>query len=316
MRRPGPFTRYRLVLALVGQLLVLAPVTAAPPRVLASILPLHSLAAAVMTRVAEPSLLLRGALSPHDHAMRPSEAQLLQQAEVVFWVGPELESFLQRPIAASTARSVALIEAPGIQRLALRGSIAASGHAHDVQDPDGSPPSLEVVDPHIWLSPSNAIAIAEHMAEVLAEVDPQRADSYRENAATVREHLTRLKDEVNELLDPVRARPFAVFHDAFQYFEVSFGLHSVGAMVLHPELGPGARRLQMLREQFTSGELTCVFTEPQFDPDLVERMVEGTDARVGVLDPLGSTVTPGAGAYGQLLRALAGSLAACLRVSD
>lgn len=314
MSRSGLSNHSMYVLCVVGQLL-LTPALAAPPRVVTSILPLHSLAAAVMTRVAEPSLLLRGTQSPHDHAMRPSEAQLLQQATVVFWVGPELESFLQRPIAASPARSVALIEAPGIQRLALRESLAAVGHDHQVDEPEGHSLEGEAIDPHIWLSPANAIAMAAHMAEVLAEVDPKRADSYRDNAATVRERLTRLTAEVNEILEPVRARPFAVYHDAFQYFESSFGMHNAGAMVLHPELGPGARRLQRLREQLDSSELECVFTEPQFDPELVARMVEGTDVRVGVLDPLGSTLAPGAGAYGQLMRALAGSLAGCLRGS-
>ena len=321
MRRRAPIAA---AMALSAGLLLLAPAAAVPPRVVVSILPLHSLAAAVMTRVAEPVLLLRGEVSPHVYALRPSEARRLQEAEVVFWVGPALEAFLVRPLQASEARNVELMAAPGLELLPLRTSGVWLGpqrgglppgpqHPGD-QLPSEPGPAEAAADPHIWLSPANAIAIAHYMAAVLAELDPERADRYRANAEALREQLARLQLEIEGILLPVRERPYAVFHDGYQYFEASFGLQPVGSLVLHPEFGPGAKRLQALREEIVGRGVVCVFSEPQFDATLVQRLLEGTGARTGMLDPLGSTQTPGAGAYPQLLRGLAGGLAGCLGV--
>jgi zinc transport system substrate-binding protein len=287
-----------------------ASVSPSAPNVVASILPVHALASLVMAGVAEPSLLLRPGTSPHDYAMRPSDASLLQRAGVVFWIGPDLETFLVRPIAAYQARTVPLIESPGLQRLALRAESAWGDHPQ-AQIP-GDTGAAIAIDPHVWLSLSNAGVIGQHMARVLSQLDPEHAAVYRSNARTLDERLRRLHEDLAASLRPVRDRPYVVFHDAYQYLEREFDLHPVGSLVLHPEIGAGARHLQEIQQQLVASGVGCVFTEPQFDARLAERMLQGTGARVGVLDPLGSGLAPGPGAYEALMRGLVAALVDCL----
>ena len=121
-----------------------------------------------------------------------------------------------------------------------------------------------------------------------------------------------LEAELAETLAPVRATPYIVFHDAYQYFERRFGLGAVGSITISPERAPGAKRISEIRARLRDTGAVCVFAEPQFEPTLTRTVVEGTETRVAVLDPLGADLVPGAAAYGTLLRNLATSLRDCL----
>lgn len=278
------------------------------PRVVASILPIHSLVAGVMEGVATPRLLLEGAASPHGHALRPSEARNLRNAEVVFWVGAELESFLVRPLVslAGQARVVALADAPGLRLLPAERAEAGkeetpSGHDHG----HGS-------DPHLWLDPLNGQAMVAAIAKVLGEAYPAHAPRFAANAARLRERLAALDHSIRARLAPVAAHPFLVFHDAFRYFERRYGLHAVGAVAVAPERLPGARHLLALRQRIKETRVRCAFAEPQFDPALLKTLLAGTAARAAVLDPLGAELEPGPGLYFRLLGNLADGLVTCL----
>lgn len=294
-------------------LLSVSSLSMAAPQVLTSIKPLHSLASAVMQGVGEPKLLLSGASSPHDYSLKPSQARDISQAQVVFWIGPALEGFLAKPLAnAKTVRSVELSELPQLQRLPIRegGVWAKHSHSHD-HDHD----EHENFDAHLWLDPDNAKLIAQQMAQVLAELDPAHATQYQQNAAQLQQQLTALDQELQQLLEPVRTQPYIVFHDAYQYFEQHYQLNAVGSITLNPEQKPGAQRVQSLRQTITERQAQCVFSEPQFKPDLVNTLIEGSSARSAVLDPLGSELPANAQAYEQLLRNLATSLRNCLSKS-
>jgi len=259
---------------------------AEPLRVVVSLPPVHSLAAQVMEGAGAPRLLLRGGGSPHTYALKPSDARALGRADVVFWVGPAMERFLVKPLAAAAARDVALLDAPGVR--------LAGG------------------DPHIWLGPANAKAMVRRIADMLAGLDAANASRYRANAKAALARLDRLSAEISGLLAGVRTVPYVTFHDAYGAFETAFGLRPATAVVPSPEQRPGARRLRAIRATIRETGAACVFTEPQFRPALVQTIVQGTGARIGVLDPLGHDLKPGPDAYGALMRGLARSLAACL----
>ncbi len=320
-------TRFRPYLWAVFALVLAAPPLAAAsaevPRVVTTIKPVHSLTAAVMGEQGRPRLLVDGAQSPHTYDMPPSDAYALERADVVVWVGPALEAFLQRPLAslAKNARHVRLQDAPGVKLLRTRVSgtwaSAHAGRAHGGADHAGDghaesaiPPDR--IDPHIWLDPANARAMVTAIADALAEADPAHADRYRANAAATRERIAALAADIEERLAPVREVPFVVFHDAYHYFERAFGLNAVGAIALNPQRQPSARRLHAIRTQIRELDARCVFREPQFAPDLVATVLEGTSAREGVLDPLGAELDAGPEAYPTLLRRLAASLRDCL----
>lgn len=300
----------------MAAVLTLAPVLAAQgaraasphvPRVVASIKPVQSLVAGVMAGVGTPALVVRGAGSPHDYSLRPSEARALANAQVVFWIGPDLELFMRGPLRALAghARVVALGAAPGVVRLPQR-----EGGAWGADE--GAPKGHHASNPHVWLDPRNAEAMVSAIAATLARADPPHAEVYRANADILRERLRALDRELARSLAPIRERPFLVFHDAYAYLEHRYGLHAVGSVTVEPSRPPGARRVLELRERIRSAGAVCVFAEPEFRPHLVDTLVEDTGARAAVLDPLGAELEEGQDLYFKLMRNLANALRGCL----
>jgi len=313
----------RLAALILAAALSAGPARAeAPPDVVASVKPVHSLVAAVMEGVGEPHLLVRGAANPHAFSLKPSDARALEGAELVFWMGPTLETFLERPLAAlgADARTVALLEAPGLNRRPTRAAGAwASGHdhahgaaEHGIGEQGAAEVALGGVDGHAWLDPRNAGAMADAILAALVEADPARAERYRANAARLSARLAELDAELERTLAPVRQRPFVVFHDAYHYLEDRYGLNGVGALTVSPDRPPGAARLGEIRARIRGLGAACVFAEPQFEPALVDTVVAGTEARRGVLDPEGAALPDGPELYFSLMRANARALADCL----
>jgi zinc transport system substrate-binding protein len=310
--------------------------------VVASINPVHSLVAGVMEGVTEPVLLVKGAGSPHSYSLRPSEARALDQAAAVFWVGEGLETFLAKPLQALSedAVVVALSEAPGMRLLPTRqggmrqrpedGAIAAEadGEDHhggeDARHPDHEDEHAEHEDGeehahehgrfdlHVWLDPRNAEAMVDAIVAALSEVDPVHAATYRSNGSRLRAQLHELDESLKARLAPVKNRPFVVFHDGYQYFEDRYGLNAVGSIAVDPGRRPGAQRLNEIRHQLTGLDAACVFSEPQFEPALAATVIEGTNTRKGVLDPLGANLAAGPDQYFQLMTNLAEALIDCL----
>lgn len=299
--------RIRWQYALIALLLCATwPVVAAPLRVVVSIQPLHSLAMALMHGVGEPQLLVRGGASPHDYQMRPSAARALAEADLVFWIGAELESFLRAPLQNAQGKQLAMLQAPGLTLLPMRsGGVWAAAddehHAHSASH-----------DAHIWLDPLNAIAMSNYMLAALVEADAQHAPLYQANAQRLAERLMRLHQQLSTRLQALQTQRYVVFHDAYQYFERRYQLSAIGALVLEPEQRPGAKRVAQLQAQMRERGVRCVFSEPQFQPALLQTLVAGSTIKTGVLDPLGAELTPSADAYFQLLENLALALETCL----
>lgn len=291
---------------LVGSVLLASRPAAAAPRVAVTVKPLHSLIAGVMAGVGEPSLIIKGAGSPHTYSLKPSDARALADAEVIFWVGESLETFMEQPLAAlgTRARIVEVARAPGVVLLAGGAAGHEEGHG---------PHEAAAWDGHLWLDPRNAKAVAHFAADVLAEVDPVNRDRYRANAAALDARIDALDAELASRLAPVRDVPFVVFHDAYRYFAGRYGLRSVGAITVSPERGPGARRVREVRDTIRTLGARCVFSEPQFPSAIVGTLIEGSGARTATLDPLGVDLPAGPDAWFALMRSLAEALSACLR---
>ena len=277
----------------------------AAPVVLATIKPVHSLVAAVMEGAGTPELLIRGAQSEHSYALKPSDAEKISRATLVFEIGPDLETYLARPLATLThAEIVALERAPGVHLLPAR----RGGLWEDGSDPDDGP-----TDPHIWLDPENAIAMTKKIAAALAVADPEHGRLFASNRDRTIRMLTETEAALSAELAPFKKRHYLVFHDAYHYFENRFGLAAAGAVTVAPDRPVGPRRIERLRGAILAGQIECVFREPQFSPRLIDTLVEGTGARTGVLDPLGAALAPGPALYAELMRKLGTSLRICLK---
>jgi zinc transport system substrate-binding protein len=293
---------------------------AAELRVVASIAPVHSLVAGVMAGVGEPELLIPAGISEHTASLKPSQAEALAKANAVFWIGPELEAFLSKPLAtlAVGAKVVELFEAEGVTKLSLREG--DDFEAHEDQE-DHAAESGEHVqegehgekyDAHIWLDPRNAQAMLGTIVTTLARLDPEHAPQYRANGKAMSVRIEEVSTEIEQQLEPVLGKGFIVFHDAYAYFENRFGLNAAGSIMVNPETMPGAARISEIRGKIEALGATCVFAEPQYNPAVASVVIEGTSARTATLDPVGAAITPGPDQYPQLLRQLAGSLRECL----
>lgn len=286
-----------------------AAARAEAPAVIATIKPVHGLVAGIMAGVGTPHLLIEGAGSPHAFALRPSDARRLQDARVVFWIGPAMETFLARPLRALArrARVVALMEASGVRRLpARRAGVHDDAHGHE------DPHAHAGIDAHIWLDPRNAIAMTHAIADTLAAADPANTATYRANALAQEARLTSLDQALAARLTRLAGRSYVVFHDAYQYLEKRYGLRPAAAITVAPDRAPGARRLEAIRGAIRRTGAACVFIEPQFAPRIAAVVTEGTGARTAVLDPLGADLAPGARAYDALMTRLVESLEGCL----
>ncbi len=302
----------RLLLLLTASSLLLSTTTLAaqPLEVMVSSKPFHSLVAGVMEGHGNPRLLMEGNSSPHTYQLRPRDAQALQRADLIFWGGAEIEPFMVRALetVAQSATAVSLRESDGLALLPVRNFEALEEHDnHDEHDHAG-----EGFDPHFWLDPLNAVVMVKQITQSLSQLDPSHAEDYRENGARLQHALESLHQTLSQELSGLQQRPFMVYHDSYQYFEKRYQLHSVGTITLHVEYGSSARAMQQVQQRIAEHQVRCVFEEPQFSSRLVQVAVERSQARIGVLDPLGSTLIAGPKLYFDLLKNLSRSLRSCL----
>ncbi len=305
--RTLPIILLTILLATAG--LSTRHVSAAELRVVVSIKPIHSLVTSVMTGVGKPELLLKGASSPHSFNLKPSDARTLSKADIVFWVGPDMEVFLTRPLEtlAASAQSVELSKTPGLKLLPSK-----LDQGGEIDEETNHPPH-ENIDPHFWLNPDNAIVLVEEIVKQLGLADADNAGLFAANGAALIAALNRLITELEATLAAVKTAPFIVYHDAFQYFVRRFNLTTAGAITLNPERTPGARKINRIREKIATGKIRCIFTEPQFNPAIVNSVTGSTSTRTSVLDPLGADIPAGPAAYATLLRNLSRTLVSCLK---
>ena len=180
-------------------------------------------------------------------------------------------------------------------------------HAHDEHHHhhDGN-------DPHAWLDPENGRVWLYAIAAELSELDPENAETYRANAEAGKADIEALIGEISAQLEPMQGTNFIVFHDAYQYFETRFDVPASGSITLGDASDPSPARIEEIQQKVSELGVSCAFTEPQFNPDLVATVFRGTDAKTGVMDPLGADLEPGPNLYPELLRNLASSLTSCL----
>ena len=311
-------------------------------KVVTSIKPIHSLASYLMDGVGKPDLIVDGYASPHGFAMKPSHAKMLQNADLIFWVGEDLESFLEKPLnsIAKKAEKIELMEIKGLNKLEFRernifeehedhghdehkehghkedkhddhkehDEHKEHGHKEDKHD-DHQGHAHGEHDPHIWLDPMNAKVILSEMAEHLIENDQKNEAKYKENLKKAHKDLDKLTKKVKSELN--KDFKSIVFHDAYQYFEKRFDINILGAFTVNPDVMPGAEQLAEIREVIEHDKVSCIFSEPQFNPDIIKAVAKDTNVATGVIDPLGATLDPGKDLYFDLIGNMSKSFKGC-----
>ena len=311
-------------LGLLALLFAAAPARGKVPDVVASIAPVHSLVAAVMQGVGEPQLLVPPNVSDHDYALKPSDLRKIEAADLVVWIGEPLETYLVSALESEAAANLPLIDTPGVDP---RPYGEEWGHANEHERRHGQEaPGAEEesenghehigLDPHVWLDPIRAAAMIETLADKLAELDPEHAGTYRQNAAKTVAELKAIDASIRQRLAPVAAKPFITFHDGYSYFVDRYGLNQIGQLSVHPEQRPGAASVRALRDAIAAKGVPCGFAEPQFEATTLQNLVGDAAMNIGTLDAIGANLTPGPGLYLSLLQQNARAIESCLSTSN
>ena len=311
------------------------------PNVAVDIAPVHSLVARVMQDVGAPDLIIKAGASPHDYRLRPSEAKALQDANLVIWMGKELTPWMEDAVKtlSTEAAILTLLEKDETTLLEFRESVLFEEHDHDdhsdkdhaetedqdhddhddhsdedhaeTEDQGHDEHAHGAHDPHAWLSPKNAKIWLNLIAAQLSTADPDNASTYFVNAAAAVTEIDTLMADVSTMLDPIRGNSFIVFHDAYQYFETVFEFPASGAISLGDATDPSPARIARVQDRIQEQKIQCVLAEPQFKKGLVVTVLEGTDAKTSIIDPLGDALEPGPALYPQLIRNMAKTLVDC-----
>ncbi|WP_434675623.1 MULTISPECIES: zinc ABC transporter substrate-binding protein ZnuA [unclassified Pseudomonas] len=303
---------FSLFVAFVASFLLIGPVQA-DVKVLTSIKPLQLIAAAVQDGVAVPQVLLPPGASPHHYALRPSDVRKVQSVDLLYWIGPDMEGFLPRVLNGRTLPSIAVQDLPGLKlRHFAEDSASHEDHDHDQGDDHDHDHRPGTVDAHLWLSPHNARVIAARMAADLSAADPANAARYQGNLKGFNQRLDALDTRLKARLAGVAGKPYFVFHEAFDYFEDTYGLKHAGVFAVAAEVQPGAQHVAAMRTRLQAVGKTCVFSEPPLRPRLAETLVAGLPVKLAELDALGGYTPATAQGYEQLLEKLGNDLAGCL----
>jgi len=281
-----------------------------PLSIVASIKPVHALVAGVMGDLGTPHLLLAAPTSAHHFTLKPSQARALQNADIVFWIGPGMEQPLTKALAtlAADAQSVALDDSAGLVLFDFDDDGHDDHGTKDKHDGHGG----HGINPHIWLDPFNAQIMLGVIADHLGKADPVNARAYQAHADAMRQTFAQLQIDIARQLAPFAESEFLVLHDAHIYFERRFGMRAHAAITTEPDVMPTAAKIKKLRHDLESHPIDCIFGEPFLGQKAVRLIAEGSDIRIGQLDPLGSQLPAGASLYADLLKSYAAAFKACL----
>jgi zinc transport system substrate-binding protein len=288
-------------------------VSADVPQVTTDIPVTHSLVTRVMAGIGTPDLIVNRGASPHDYSLRPSNAASLEAADLVFWISSELTPWLEGALKtlAADAKVIELMDAKGSTVLPFREGSTFETHSHRHKHDEDEHATVNV-DPHGWLDPYNGKIWLDVIATELSKIDPENTDIYFDNVSQGKTDIDAAISEIDATLAPFRGTNFIVYHDAYQYFERRFDVLAAGSISMGDVSDPSPARIAEIHQTVEELDMTCVFSEPQFNPELVATVVDGTKARARVIDPLGTRLTLGADFYLNLLRNIAQTMANCL----
>ncbi len=333
----------KLFVLAMAMLFSMCPGSAAAqvPRVATDIAPVHSLTAQVMQGLGVPELIVQRGASPHHYAMRPSEARMVQAADLVISIGAGLTPWLNRrlEVLAGKAQHLELMAVSGTVSLAFReealfttDSAETINEAHEAHEAHQEHEAHEAheeheaheaheaheehvhegIDPHGWLDPVNGQIWLDAIASALSQLDPANAARYSANALAGKEQISQARTRIEQHLKSLQGQDFIVFHDAYQYFEARFEIRSIGAISASDALKPSAARLAQIRAMVLEHGIDCVLTEPQFNSDLLGSIFENTPIQQGVIDSQGLKLDAGPALYVSLLENIARQIAGCV----
>ncbi len=269
-------------------------------QVVVSIKPIHSLVAGLMEGTTTPLLLVDGTQSPYDFRLNDTQQEALASADLVIWVGPELEPNLAAPLKAlgSDKEVIELLAHKLLKILPAR---------HDDSQRD----------PFFWLDDRNIIMLVNDLTRILTGRDPEHSHIYTRNRRHMMARLTRIDRELEYGYRGMKASLGVQYYDTLRYFEQAYALKILNRVTPSPLYPVTATAMLRVRQRIVDGEAACLFTEAGMsDDNNILLLTQGTKVNVGVLDSLGSRITAGPDLYFELMRHNTKIIKQCLNVKQ
>ena len=313
--------------------------------IVTSIKPLGFIASAIANEVTDVDVLVPTGASPHDYNLKPSDAQKLKSAEMVVWIGEDVDLFLDKSIDDLDYKKVLTIkDIAAIEPFLMKGehhhhhgegdahehSHEGHHHAHEGHDHkhahgdhdhkhDHAHEGHEhhhdddaSINWHVWYSPDISKVVAQRIASKLVKQYPEKKALIEKNVAEFDRTLAETSVKIKAQLESVKDKGFYVFHDAYGYFNQAYGLNQTGYFTINPLVAPGAKTLAKINEEIAEHKVSCLFAEPQFTPKVIESLSKATQVKVGRLDPMGDSVKAEGNPYAAFLQFTADSYSQCL----
>lgn len=296
--------KFVAALSLLAGLLVSAHVSA-ELRLLASIKPLALIAQELAGEQVTVDTLLPITASPHDYPLKMSDHKRLASADLVLWVGPELESFLAKSLRQKAPQQV--LSAYELADIHWPEQGVAEDE-HEADERDHHDHEHHGKDPHLWLNPQNAAVIAQSLAQRLSELLPEDRAIFAARAQAFAQKMQLLDSQLSQNLAPVKAQGFAVYHEGYSHFVSHYGLNQLAYIRFTPERRPGAKHLMELHRVLQQ-QGVCLFSEPYQQAPELASLAQELGLRSGQLDPIGSATTQ---SYSALITAMSQAFLTCL----
>lgn len=266
--------------------------------IVVSIKPLYLLVKELAAPSDTVELLLPSNSSPHHYQLNVSDRKRLSVADMVVWVGPELETFLSKPLRQNKENTFTIGELADINWPEAAHLHDSHGHKHDR-------------DPHMWLDPYNLGVVVKALSDRLSRQAPVQSEGYAKRRDKILIDLAALDNELQVAFKKVADFPFIVMHPAYQHLVERYALNQQEFIVLTPERGIGAKHLYNLK----NSEAKCVFGEVGESDKLVSKVADYAGAKVAMLDPLGFELSDKAPTTA-VIRALAETMIDCLSTPE
>ena len=282
--------KYYAILLLAS---LLCSASRAEVNIVTTIKPLGMIAKAIVQEHGQVSSIIDPLQSPHHFTVLPSDRIALARADIAIWIGPQLETqlsdfFERRDFKTKT---ITIIDTPDLQLHTVGG---------------------DQLDAHLWLDTSNAIQIASAIAERAAEIDSANALSYHENLASFTSDIENSNEQIAESFRLQTRSSYAVYHNAYQYFEKQFALQHDMIILQDPEVQPSIREIVDLRKQVEEQQPSCLLEELNSDTDLVNTVLNGHELKSVTVDLLGNNVIINKNSYSEFIANLAEDFYRCL----
>jgi len=283
------------------------PALSKPLRIVASIKPIHSLLTSITQGVSDVELLMSSRQSPHHYSLRPSERRMLAEADLIFWIGPNLESFMPRILGSlnNQQKVVSLITTPELKLLALR-QIDSDHNEHGNNETNHE---LSKLDAHFWLDTSNTDILVDAITKEIIRLDPEHTQQYLSNSQQLHQKISLLRKELQVSLSAVN-KSFLSYHDGYQYFETEFGLDNAG-FIASSELQASAHRISELKSLIRKKNIACIFYDAPTEPAIVKSLQSNTKIKTFMLDPVGIFIPPNKDSWFNIMNSLSKQFINC-----